>query len=99
MSGQDLVFHETAVNYMMDDIARATSKLRESGAQMSEFVEHELGEWTDTSEARQAQKACAQRLDTRLEELSGALDALKQAFEDIRQAGIKAETLAFAAVD
>ena len=27
MSGQDLVFHETAVNYMMDDIARAASKL------------------------------------------------------------------------
>ena len=99
MSGQDLVFHETAVNYMMDDIAHAASKLRESGAQMSEFVEHELGEWTDTSEARQAQQACGQRLDARAEDLAAALDALKQAFEDIRQAGIKAETLACAAVD
>lgn len=99
MSNRDLVFRETAVNYMMDDIACAVAKIREGSAEMSDLVEHELVEWTDTSEARQAQKACAQRLDTRLEELSGALDALKQAFEDIRQAGIKAETLAFAAVD
>ena len=83
MSGNDLVFNETAVNYIMDDVERAASKLRDGSAEMSDLVEHELIEWTDSSEARQAQMECAQRM----------------AFEDIRQAGIDAETRAFAAVD
>lgn len=61
MSNRDLVFRETAVNYMMDDIACAVAKIREGSAEMSDLVEHELVEWTDTSEARQAQQACAQR--------------------------------------
>ena len=99
MSGHDLVFYEAAANYMMDDIERAASKLREGGTEMSDLVEHELVEWTDSSEARQAQKECAQRLNDRTEELAAALDSLKQAFEEIRKAGVNAETLAFAAVD
>ena len=99
MSGNDLVFNETAVNYIMDDVERAALKLREGGTEMSDLVEHELVEWSDTSEARQAQKECAQRLDDRAEEMASALDAFKAAFEEIREAGIHAETLAFAAVD
>ena len=66
---------------------------------MSDLVEHELIEWTDSSEARQAQMECGQRMDARVEDMAGALDSLKQAFEEIRQAGIDAETRAFAAVD
>lgn len=31
MSGNDLVFNETAVNYIMDDVERAALKLREGG--------------------------------------------------------------------
>lgn len=99
MSGNDLVFNETAVNYIVDDVERAASKLREGGTEMSDLVEHELIEWTDSSEARQAQMECGQRMDARVEDMAGALDSLKQAFEEIRQAGIDAETRAFAAVD
>ena len=99
MSGNDLVFNETAVNYIMDDVERAALKLREGGTEMSDLVEHELVEWSDTSEARQAQKECAQRMDARVEDMAAALDSLKQAFEEIGQAGIDAETRAFAAVD
>jgi hypothetical protein len=54
MSGNDLVFNETAVNYIVDDVERAASKLRDGSAEMSDLVEHELIEWTDSSEARQA---------------------------------------------
>ena len=46
MSGNDLVFNETAVNYIVDDVERAASKLREGGTEMSDLVEHELIEWT-----------------------------------------------------
>ena len=99
MSGHDLVFYEAAANYVMDDIERAASKLREHGTEMSDLVEGELAEWTDSSEARQSQKECPQRLNDRTEELAAALDSLKQAFEEIRKAGVNAETLAFAAVD
>ena len=99
MSSHDLVFYGAAANYVMDDFARAASKLREGSTEMSDLVEHELVEWSDTSEARQAQKECAQRLDDRAEEMASALDAFKAAFEEIREAGIHAETLAFAAVD
>ena len=99
MSGHDLVFYEVAATYVMDDIDRAASKLRERSAEMSDLVEAGLAEWTDSSEARQAQKECAQRLNDRAEELAAALDSLKQAFEEIRKAGVNAETLAFAAVD
>lgn len=99
MSGNDLVFNETAVNYIMADVERAALKLREGGTEMSDLVEHELIEWTDSSEARQAQIECAQRMDARVEDMAGALESLKQAFEEIRQAGIDAETRAFAAVD
>ena len=53
MSGHDLVFYEAAANYVMDDIERAASKLREHGTEMSDLVEGELAEWTDSSEARQ----------------------------------------------
>ncbi len=62
MSGNDLVFNETAVNYIMGDVERAALKLREGGTEMSDLVEHELIEWTDSSEARQAQIECAQRM-------------------------------------
>lgn len=41
MSGNDLVFNETAVNYIMDDVERAALKLREGGTEMSDLVEHE----------------------------------------------------------
>nr|WP_314844842.1 pyrroloquinoline-quinone synthase [Schaalia odontolytica] len=99
MSGHDPVFYEAAADYVMDDIDRAASKLRERSAEMSDLVEAGLAEWTDSSEARQAQKECAQRLNDRAEELAAASDSLKQAFEEIRKAGVNAETLAFAAVD
>ena len=99
MSGHDLVFYEAAANYVMDDIDRAASKLRERSTEMSDLVEAGLAEWTDSSDARQAQKECAQRLNDRAEELAAALDSLKQACEEIRKAGVNAETLAFAAVD
>jgi hypothetical protein len=99
MSSHDLVFREAAANYVMDDFARAASKLREGSTEMSNLVEHEIVDWSDTSEARQAQKECAQRLGDRAEEMAGALDAFKAAFEEIRKAGVNAETLAFAAVD
>ena len=52
MSGHDLVFYEVAANYVMDDIDRAASKLRERSAEMSDLVEAGLAEWTDSSEAR-----------------------------------------------
>ena len=38
MSGHDLVFYEVAANYVMDDIDRAASKLRERSAEMSDLV-------------------------------------------------------------
>ena len=74
MSGNDLVFNEAAVNYIVDDVERAASKLRDGSAEMSDLVEHELIEWTDSSEARQAQMECAQRMDARVEDLAAALD-------------------------
>ena len=39
MSGHDLVFYEAAADYVMDDIDRAASKLRERSAEMSDLVE------------------------------------------------------------
>ena len=57
MSGHDLVFYEAAANYVMDDIDRASSKLRERSTEMSDLVEAGLAEWTDSSEARQAQRS------------------------------------------
>lgn len=99
MSGHDLIFCESAANNMIDDIEHEASKMRDGNTGMSDLVDAELAEWTESSEARQAQKECAQRLNDRAEELAAALDSLKQAFEDIRKAGVNAETLAFAAVD
>lgn len=99
MSGHDLVFCESAANNMIDDIEHEASKMRDGNTDMSDLVNAELAEWTESSEARQAQKECAQRLNDRAEELAAALDSLKQAFEDICKAGVNAETLAFAAVD
>ena len=52
MSGHDLVFYEAAADYVMDDIDRASSKLRERSTEMSDLVEAGLAEWTDSSEAR-----------------------------------------------
>ena len=86
MSGHDPVFYEAGANYVMDDIDRASSKLRERSTEMSDLVEAGLAEWTDSSEARQAQKECAQRLNDRAEELAAALDSLKQACEFVRPA-------------
>lgn len=56
MSGHDLIFCESAANNMIDDIEHEASKMRDGNTDMSDLVDAELAEWTESSEARQAQK-------------------------------------------
>ena len=65
MSNHDLIFCESAANNMIDDIEHAASKMRDGNTDMSDLVDAELAEWMESSEARQAQKECAQRLNDR----------------------------------
>lgn len=53
MSGHDLVFYKATTNYVMDDIDRVPSKLRECGTEMSDLMEAGLVEWTDSFEVQQ----------------------------------------------
>lgn len=92
-----LVFREADASAMSEVFAKKAALMREFVPDVRDGVVSSVGDWT--GEARTACDAALERLVARGEELADLLQSASGAMDEIREAGIHAEAMAFAHID